>query len=139
MTMTITDLLILHESERLKMYPDSRGKMTIGIGHNLTDKPITQGASRKIFADDLIDVRKDAATFPWFAGLNEVRQAVVLDMLFNLGLEGMKGFVKLRAALVAEDYIQASAEILNSHIAPKRAEDLAAMMQTGEWIEPERG
>jgi hypothetical protein len=53
-------------------------------------------------------------------------------------LETFRGFVKFRAAMVAQDYLQASAEILNSHIAPKRAEDLAAMMQTGEWIEEVR-
>ena len=136
--MTITDLLLLHEGERLKAYTDTAGKVTIGVGHNLTDKGITVSQSRMLLAGDIADAQHDARTFPWFAPLDLVRQAVVLDMLFNLGLETFRGFVKFRAAMVAQDYLQASAEILNSHIAPKRAEDLAAMMQTGEWIEEVR-
>ena len=137
--MTITDLLLIHEGERLKPYTDTAGKITIGVGHNLTDKGITASESRMLLAGDIADAQQDARTFPWFAPLDLVRQAVVLDMLFNLGLERFRGFVKFRSAMEAQDYIQASAEILNSHIAEKRAEDLAAMMQTGDWIEPERG
>ena len=137
--MTITDLLILPEDERLHMYLDDRGIHTIGVGHNLDAKPISARASDTILEDDIADCEQAAIhTYPWFLPLDEVRRAVVVDMLFNVGPDGFAKFVKFIAAMERQDYIDASAEILNSHIAPKRAEDLAAMMQTGDWI-PERG
>jgi len=136
--MTIIDLLVLHEGEKLKMYPDKKGIPTIGVGHDLASKPISVTASRQILTDDLYDCRVAASKYPWYDTLDEVRQAVVLDMLFNVGEDGFRKFVKFNAAMIAQDYVQASAEILDSEIAQKRAEDLAAMMQTGTWIS-ERG
>jgi lysozyme len=136
--MTITDLLLLHEGEKLRMATDTKGRPFIGVGHDLESKPISLQASRLILADDIADCTRSAMLYPWYPGLNAARQAVVLDMIFNVGPGGFNLFVKFRAAMIAQDYVQASAEILDSQIAPKRAEDLAAMMQTGEWI-TERG
>jgi lysozyme len=135
--MTITDLLIRHEGERLKAYTDTVGKLTIGCGHNLTDKGIPKDVSRMLLAGDIADAASDAMKFPWYPGLCEARRAVILSMLFNLGLERFRGFVRFISAMIAADYVQASAEMLDSQWADqvgKRAVDLAAMMQTGEWI-----
>ena len=36
---------------------------------------------------------------PWFAGLDDARKAAVIDMTYNLGIDGFLGFRKTIAAL----------------------------------------
>jgi len=65
-----------------------------------------------------------------------VRQAVLVDMAFNLGRAGLASFQKMRAALALGDFERAAAEMLDSLWARqvgRRARELAEMMQTGQW------
>jgi lysozyme len=139
--MTLTDLLIRHEGERLKPYVDTAGKLTIGVGHNLTDRGIPKEVSRMLLASDIADAASDAMKFPWYPGLCEARRAVILSMLFNLGLERFRGFVQFISAMIAADYTQARVEMLDSQWARQvgnRAVELATMMETGEWQKERR-
>lgn len=72
--------------------------------------------------------------FHWFHGLSDVRKRVIVNMVFNLGLEKFKGFEKTIAAIMAGDWETAAAEMLDSlwHKQVKgRAERLASMMLNG--------
>jgi lysozyme len=51
---------------------------------------------------------------PFFSALSDPRQAVILDMSFNLGLNGLLEFKEMLAALKAGDYERAADEMLNS-------------------------
>src|SRR3990167_8683285 len=85
---------------RLQMYQDSRGVPTIGIGHNLRDKPIPHAAALLIFERDVADVEADLKRLlPWAEGVSPARYDALANMLFNLGSGGLLTFVKmLRAA-----------------------------------------
>jgi lysozyme len=130
-------LLIRHEGCRDQPYIDSLGIQTIGIGHNL-HKPLSHGAIMRIFQDDLADATNDCLhAFPFFADLTEARQAVLINMCFNLGLTKLLRFTKFLAAVERGDYDTAADEMLNSlwcKQVKSRAFDLAALMRGSESI-----
>lgn len=127
--------LTVDEGKRNKMYFDSKNIPTIGIGHNLRDRPISDRAIRVIFEDDVATAADDARhLFPTFDTLSEARQAVLVNMSFNLGLTRLAAFSKLRAAVSAGDFAGAAAEMLNSSWAAQvgaRAQRLSKAMQEG--------
>lgn len=131
-------MIARHEGKRNRPYVDTVGKLTIGVGHNLDDKPISDAAIAQILADDIADCRRDAATFPWFVGLDPARQDVVLDMLFNLGLKRFTGFKNTIAAIESGRYVVAADLMLDSLWAKqvgRRSQELSAMMRTGQYQE----
>jgi len=133
--MRLQALLVKHEGVRHTLYKDSLGIPTIGVGHNL-NKPLSNEAVEQILKDDIADAKRDAESFPWFNRLDDVRQAVVIDMLFNMGLSRFKGFKRMIGHIAAGTYSAAALEMLDSLWAKqvgKRAEELAEMMRSGQW------
>lgn len=127
--------LIKHEGLKLKPYTDTVGKLTIGVGHNLTDNGLTMMQCMFILDDDV----KDTIEFlshncPWWGGLDEVRQRAILDLAFNLKTR-LLGFKKMIAAIQAKDWGAAAKELLDSDFAKQtgiRASNLAAQILTGK-------
>lgn len=71
---------------------------------------------------------------PGWTQLNDVRQNVLLNMAFQMGLTKLMKFVEMMAALKAGDYAEASTQMLNSEWAnetPERANRLAVQMKNG--------
>jgi len=132
----MTRQLRLHEGERLKPYRCTAGKLTIGVGRNLEDRGITAQESAMLLANDI--AREEAElmrALPWVGQLDEVRQRVLLDMSFNLGLAGLLGFKNTLAAIRAGDYQRGATMMLDSKWARQvgqRAERLSRMMATGK-------
>ncbi len=119
------------------MYLDSKDIPTIGIGHNLRDKPISDAAVAQIYSDDIADVEREIEKeIPWVVGLSLPRQAVIYDMVVNLGMAGFLAFAKMIAAVIAERWEDAAYEMLDSEWATqvgRRAPRLAEQMRSGEW------
>ena len=90
-----------------------------------------------LMRNDLRSVRTAAEKFEWFPGLSDVRQAVVLDMHYQLGARGFRKFKKLRRAIDASDWSIAADEMLDSTWAREqtrtRAKRLARMMREDRW------
>ena len=128
--------LIAHEGLRLHVYEDSLGIATIGVGRNLKDRGITDAEARYLLDNDINACLDDlAAAFAWFAVLDPVRQRVLVDLCFNLGISRLKGFRKFLAACDAADWATAARELLDSKYAQqvgRRAITLAAMLTRGE-------
>lgn len=126
--------LVKHEGLRLKPYTDTVGKLTIGIGHNLTDNGLTKDQCVAICNDDIDNtVALLESKCPWFKGLDDVRQRAIADMTFNL-MEKILDFTGLIAAINVKAWDAAANHILNSKFGQqvgKRAQDLAHMMRTG--------
>lgn len=134
--MDAMDLIKQHEGERLRVYRDTRGFTSIGIGRNLDGKGISHEEALMLFARDFTDAQNEALKYPWYKELDARRQAVVLDMIFEMGSGGFRKFVRLHEALEAGDYKAAVAAMLNSAWAgevPRRAHEDAAIMDTGNW------
>lgn len=127
--------LMKDEGFREKPYRCPAGKLTIGYGTNIDDG---------IDADEamfLLEHRVDIAIldcrtfFPWFETLSLARQAVIINLRYQLGMPRLRGFKRMIAALAGGDYDMAADELLDSKYArvdcPERAKRLAWTMRTG--------
>lgn len=131
------ELIKKHEGLRLAPYKCSAGKLTIGWGRNLEDNGITTEEAEMMLNHDLQLCIASANRFDWFDALDEVRQSVVVNMIFNLGLAGFSKFKKTIAAIEKGDFDEASKEMLDSLWARQvkgRAQELANMMKEGKNV-----
>jgi lysozyme len=134
--MTLKLMLMDHEEFRSKPYRDSvRAKLTIGFGRNLDDVGLSREEAGFLLDNDINAARQECSnTFPWFGGLDQVRQDVIIMMAFNCGLEGLLTFKATIEAIQKNDFQGASKEMLSSLWASevgKRAITLSKMMETG--------
>lgn len=138
----LRDLLIKHEGVRLKPYTDSVGKLTIGCGRNLDDLGITEREALVLLENDIVRTRREVSGFfPWFKDLDEVRQDVMINMAFNLGLPRLLGFQKMLVAVKHQDWEEAAKQMLDSKWAEQvgsRALELSNMMRMGKYADPTR-
>ena len=135
-TTRLRDQLIQDERLRLSMYTDSVGVHTIGVGHNLDAKPISRRAAMVILDDDIADSMAEMdRAMPWWRTLDEVRQMVLANMCFNLGLGGLLSFRKALMAMKRGDYVAAAEDMKDSKWYTQvgaRAVRLVNAMETGE-------
>lgn len=131
----LKSLLKPEESLKLVPYKDSVGKITIGWGRNLTDNGISIQEAELFLNNDIKDVTDDLNSYiPWWEDIDEIRQLVLADMCFNLGIEGLLKFHKMLAAIRSNNWQLAHDEMLNSKWASQvgnRAPKLAKIMLTG--------
>lgn len=134
------DLLSLHEGRVSHVYQDSLGYWTIGVGH-LVDKR-KGGKLPDSIIDALLDLDiEDHQTalyeaLPWVRDIDPIRQAVLTDMAFNLGVPGLLGFRNTLQAVREGRWDDAASGMLASKWAGqvgRRAARLAGMMRTGLW------
>lgn len=134
----LRELLLRHEGYRLKPYRCSEGKLTIGVGRNLDDVGISELEANLMLTNDIERVKREAvAAFPWFKSLSLVRQDVVLDMLFNLGMTRFQGFKHMIAAIRDGNFGRAAYEMVSSRWAKQvgvRATELAKMMELDRYL-----
>ena len=126
--------LILHEGEKFMPYLCKSGKTTIGIGHNLTDGGITKEMSRFIFKCDLQACVDDLQRiFPGqFDTFPDTIQHVLIDMRFQHGHTGFRGYKKMIPAVRKLDLVGMVREMKDSvwyHKFPGRANRLIKMVE----------
>ena len=132
----IYDLIALHESIEPKVYPDSKGNRTIGIGFNLEEpsnrkkaealgfnvqdmlsgkKILSQKEIKILYNESVKQASDDANKYLPKAGRQPpVVQKVLIDMSFNMGLTKLNGFTEMRKALLKGDYNKAADEMIDS-------------------------
>lgn len=143
------------EGFRARPYQDTKGLWTVGIGFCLERTYITPQAWKHLLDNKLIDVslskegaeylareRMDVLTVgvsrlfahSWHA-LNETRRDVLLSMAYQMGLEGLAEFKKMRAAIDRGDFAEAAKEGLDSKWAkvdsPARAKRHMLQLERG--------
>jgi len=133
---TIEEQLELHEGRSLSPYKDSVGIWTVGIGRNLKSSVWSNEEVDLMLQTDIRRVVKQAhLNFRWFTDLSHVRKKVIIDMIFNLGLQGFKSFKKTIGYIEHKRYDKAAIEMLNSVWADQvgvRALRLSSMMKLDE-------
>ena len=117
-------------------YKCPTGHLTIGYGHNL-ENGISAAAAEFILQEDLARAERAVKdSFPWWWKLDDARQFVLVDMAFNMGQAGLKGFKKMLAAIESGDFDKAAEEMLDSKYGRQvvhRTRLNAEIMKTGEW------
>lgn len=128
-------LLAKHESYKQFPSSDVSGHLMIGVGRNLSDRGISVSEAYYLLDDDISYFFNKLCNFlDFFEKLNEVRQIVLIDMCFNLGVQGLLGFEDMLASLRDENYNVAADEMLKSkwfHQVGERAQCLADIMRKG--------
>jgi len=123
------------EGRRNRIYTDTVGKVSGGIGRNLSDVGLSDDEVELMYKNDLARtlIFLDQ-NLPWWRGLDGVRQRAVINMAFNLRAR-LLGFTNALAALQARDWQKAHDEMLDSVWAKQvgeRAVRLANLILTGE-------
>jgi len=128
--------LHLHEGSRRFPYRDTVGKLTIGVGRNLDDRGLSDDEISYLLQNDIRLVQEDLdRSLPWWRQMDEVRQRVLADMCFNLGISRLLLFRNTLKAMKEGDYELAASGMRNSLWFKQvggRAIRLVKMMETGE-------
>ena len=123
------------EGTRAKPYLDTVGKLTIGVGRNLDDVGLSDDEIDYLLANDIKRVDADLdRNIPWWRDLDPVRQRVLQNMCFNMGITGLLGFKNTLGLIKRGDYGAAASAMLKSRWAAqvkRRAQRLSEMMRTG--------
>ena len=107
--------LEIDEGRSKKIYVDTVGKVTGGVGRNLTDRGFSDDEIDLMLANDIKLAEKDARSLvPGFDRLDDVRQEVLVNMSFNLGYSRLAGFKKFLAAVNSNRFAEAAAEMEDS-------------------------
>ena len=150
--------LIAHEGLRLQVYQDTLGIDTIGIGRNLEDRGITkeeldwmdipnmdavyeygitEADAMYLAKNDVQIVEEELVrAHPCVDKLDAVRQLVLVDMAFNMGVPRLSKFKKMWAAVHENKFDIAAKEMLDSRWAiqvKSRSTKLAHAMHHGEF------
>ena len=137
MILAILQRLLEHdEGLRLKPYKDTAGKTTIGVGRNLDDVGISEAEAMVLLANDIARTQADLdRLLPWWRSLDEVRQTVLVDMGFNLGVAELATWRVTLGYVRTGQYGSAAEAMRNSQPwaaqVGARAQTLATLMETG--------
>lgn len=139
--MNLRSMLERDEGRRNVAYLDTRGNVTIGVGH--TGPEVHKGL---VWTEAQIDAALDAdiikatsgcrGAFPWFDKLNDARQAVLAAMAFQMGAAGLLKFHDTLHAIESQRFAHAAECMRQSnwaHQTPKRAIRMAYQMESGAW------
>ena len=137
----LEDMLLVHEGKKRFVYRCTSNALTIGVGRNIDPNKGGIGLSDDeilyMLRNDIKRVYDELdSNLPWFKDLDDVRQDVLSDMCFNMGISRLLNFRKMLAAVELGLYDRASDELLNSKYAEQvkgRALKLARMMKEGKY------
>jgi GH24 family phage-related lysozyme (muramidase) len=139
------DKQLIAEEEGLKQQPyydnTKERYVTWGIGHLADPRkpcPIPMEIVQRMFAIDLEAKRADAKRVPGFDRLNEIQQAAIISMEFQLGHIGLLGFRDMINELARGDARTAAKCGRDSkwwrEDTHPRAERQMQMLESGLWV-----
>lgn len=135
--MTIAEQLRRDEGVKKFPYRDTVGKITIGCGRDLSDVGLSDSEIEILLQNDIQNITAQLnERLPYFQALDVVRQAVLINLGFNLGFRGLEGFQNMLTAFAKGDWETAATEMLSSKWAAQvkdRATRLAQQTRTGIW------
>lgn len=129
--------LEIDEGRRRRLYKDTVGKLTIGVGRNIEDRGLRDDEIDLMLKNDIEEAESIArAVVPVFDKLDDVRQEVVVNMSLNLGQTRLAGFKQFIAALMRFDFQRATTEMMDSKWYEQvgdRGKRLAYAMREGKF------
>jgi lysozyme len=140
----IISQLLRDEGFRPNPYKDTRGFLTVGVGHNLDANPLANEVypmsverAKEILASDVARMSARLQTaLPWVTELPDVYAGVLTNMAFNMGVNGLLAFHHTLAAFQNNDWAGAASGMQSSQWYTQvgaRAQRLVVQVQTGEW------
>lgn len=132
----LRETIIRHEGARLDMYQDTLGIWTVGVGHNIQEKGISQAVMELMLEEDLAEaVSELKRSVSFFSKMPEQVQEALVNLAFNMGIPRLMQFKKTLAYLRDGNFEAAADELLDSRYAEqvgRRADEVADMIRTAE-------
>ena len=132
--MSVIEDLKRHEGFRATPYMDTTGHLTVGYGLNL-DAGITEEEATMLLVHRVEKIRATLRKrLPCFSSLSEARQGVLINMSFNLGVDGLMGFKQTLRYVAEGNYSAAADQMMGSRWADQvkgRAMELSDIMRRG--------
>ena len=129
-----TEQIKTDEGLSLMPYHCTADVLTIGYGRAIGTNGISKSEAEQLLRNDVEVAASDARKYlgdTAFESLSVERQAVLVNMAFNLGINRLRGFKLLKQAILDGDYAEAKAQMLSSRWAEQvkgRATRLAEIM-----------
>lgn len=157
--MNITDMVRYDEGEKLSVYKDTEGYWTVGVGHLLTKDLSKEKAikaldrlvghqsygyinpeeSRSLLEKDInstVNGLSKSKLSLTYTTIDSPRRAALVNMCFQLGVNGVCQFNKMIQHLNNKRYEEAADEALNSRWAkqtPNRAKRVTDVIRYGDY------
>ena len=129
-----------HEGYRNKVYLDTLGKRTVGVGHLCVEdfwednKEYPEEMLMNILKDDLKNaIQGSERLLKDCLVLDSLAREIIIEMVFQLGETGVSKFRNMLKALKVPDYQTAAIEMLDSRWAkqtPNRAKAMSDHMRS---------
>jgi len=137
---TIMQQILRDEGFNPSAYPDSLGFWTVGSGICIDARKgcgITPAENLILVGNRIAIAQAQVAEqFPWTSALDPIRLAVLWNMTYEMGIDGLAEFRLFLAAVQAGNWQQASDQLISSELdreVPARAHREALQILTGEW------
>jgi lysozyme len=131
--------LSIKNDEGLKLFPyiDTEKKWTIGWGRNLTDRGIRLSEAQLMLQNDIDEARMELSHYDWFNAMDRVRQDVLVELNFNIGLKSLLTFTTFLGYIKAKDYSKAANDLLGTlwakQVHEERANGMAQRLRAGMY------
>lgn len=117
--------------------PRLQGKLTIGIGHNLTANGLSDAAINFIFNEHVDEVVKEIEDrWPWWHALEEGRQRAFVNLAFALGVQKLANEFQPTLKLIADGAYREAAEHVRGTLwasqVGARAHRVAQLLEHGD-------
>lgn len=132
--------IVEHEGIKRFAYTDTLGFITVGIGRCLDAKKgkgLSVDECFYLLSSDIKELKSELSKYGWYNKQNYVRQGVLIEMAFNLGVSGLLNFKKMIACVDSGNFEGAVKEMSNStwatQIGAGRLKDLQSRMKFGYY------
>lgn len=146
-SLKLIDQLKRHEGFKQTLYKCSKGYLTIGYGHNceahgdcdkFTSRTITSTEAENILLSDISEATFSCVKYiKFFSDFSEIQQAVLINMVFNMGIGSLLNFKLMLKNLRLGNKPNTAREMMDSDWFPevgKRSSELMFMILTEEWL-----
>lgn len=136
----LQERIIAHEGISHYAYTDTIGFITVGIGRCL-DPRRGQGLSTDeclyLLGNDIKRITAELSKYHWFTIQDPVRQGVLIELAFNMGIAGLCTFTQMITDLEAKNYGMAYIELMASRwvhqVGKERSQDIGYRLKTGQY------
>ena len=131
----VTEQLKIDEGVRLMPYKDSVGKLTIGVGRNLTDDGISEDEMELLLKNDVNHAGVTAAfLFNFTDEISDARKAALCNLAFNLGEKTLSTFKTFIDFVLARNWPAAADDLIQTRYATEvgpRAQRICNTLRSG--------
>ena len=126
------------EGRSKKIYVDTTGHTSAGVGRNLSGKGLRDDEIDLMLTNDIAEAESELdRVCPWWKNLPEPAARGILNCMFNLGAPRLLGFKKMLAALESHDWDRAAQEAEQSHWSAQvgqRAKRIADLFRSCKFV-----